>query len=156
MNLIPRKNKQNQTDIFGDLLDIQKEMNDLFDFSLSRWNRSQAGLLDGNWNPAVDIYDSKDNLLVKADLPGLKKEEIDISVHEGTLFIKGEKKQESEKKEKGFVRTERYYGSFSRAIPLPTSVDDSKVKANYKNGVLELVIPKKEEAKPKQIKVEAE
>jgi len=84
----------------------------------------------------------------------MKKDEIEVSVHGDTLIIKGEKKQEKEVKEKDYVRTERFYGSFNRAIRLPAAVDAPKVNASYKNGVLELVLPKKEESKPKQLKID--
>ncbi len=152
MNLIPRR--QVNRNLFTDLLDIQKEISDLFEFPSSRWDGRDEGLLSSAWTPAIDIYDSKDNLVVKADLPGIKKEDIEVSVQDGTLVIKGEKKEESEKKDKGWVRTERYYGSFYRAIALPATVDEAKVKANYKEGVLELAFPKKEEAKPKKIQID--
>ena len=89
------------------------------------------------------------HLIATLDLPGMKKEDIEVSIQDGTLIIRGEKKEETERKEKGAVRTERFYGSFHRAVNLPTAVDDTKVKANYKSGVLELTLPKKEEAKPK-------
>jgi HSP20 family protein len=155
MNLIPRKQLIHRNP-FADLLDIQREMNSLFDFSLSRWGDREESALENAWAPAIDVLDSKDSLVVKADLPGLKKEDIDISVQNGTLVIKGEKKEESERKEKNGVRTERYYGSFYRAVALPSTVDETKAKASFKNGVLELVLPKKEEAKPKQIKIDVE
>jgi HSP20 family protein len=94
--------------------------------------------------------------MVKADIPGLDKEDIDISVHGDTLTIKGEKKEEKESKDKGLVKTERFYGSFNRSLTLPSEVDAAKVKASYNNGVLELTLPKKEESKPKQIKIDVE
>lgn len=153
MNLIPyRKNRE--TSLFGDLLDIQKEMNKLFDFSLDRWGDRHAAAEEAFWAPAVDIHDSKENLIVKADIPGVDKENIDVTVHDGVLSIRGEKKEFNETKKDGALRTERFYGSFLRQIALPTAVDDAKIKASYKNGVLELTLPKKEEAKPKQIKVD--
>ena len=155
MNLVPRKNNEVRTrDVFGDFLDLRKEMSDLFSFALDRWPNRGSSLYEGTWNPALDIIDQKDSILVKADLPGLKKEQIDISIHEGVLTIQGEKKEESETKEKGYLRTERFYGSFQRSVVLPSTVDEAKVKASYKDGVLELTLPKKEEAKPKSIKVD--
>ena len=154
MALIPWRPKESWWDPFRDLETIQNEMNKLFDSSLLRFGDRNVGLLDGAWSPAVDVYDSKDNVMVKADVPGMKKDEIDVSVHGDTLIIKGEKKQEKETKEKDFVRTERFYGSFNRALRLPATVDASKVNASYKNGVLELVLPKKEESKPKQLKID--
>lgn len=156
MALIPWRARDLWTDPFRDLEQIQREVNRLFDFSLSRREDKETGLLEGMWTPAVDIFDSKDNILVRADLPGLKKEDIDISVRDNVLTIKGEKKQEKEVKEKEYVRTERFYGSFHSAMSLPAGVDESKVTAAYKNGVLEITLPKKEEAKPKQIKVDVQ
>ncbi|RJP27384.1 MAG: Hsp20/alpha crystallin family protein [Candidatus Omnitrophota bacterium] len=154
MALIPWRPRETWWDPFRDLEVIQNEMNRMFNSSLVRWGDRDVGLLEGAWSPAIDIYDSKDNIMVKADIPGMKKDEIEVSVHGDTLIIKGEKKQEKEVKEKDYVRTERFYGSFNRAISLPAAVDASKVNASYKNGVLELVLPKKEEAKPKQLKVD--
>jgi len=154
MALIPWRARQTWWDPFKELEAIQDEMNKIFNSSLIKLSSRDVGLLEGSWSPAVDIYDSKDSILVKADIPGMKKEEIDVSVHNDCLIIKGEKKQEKEIKEKDFVRTERFYGSFNRTIRLPAEVDAEKVNATYKNGVLELVLPKKEDAKPKQIKIE--
>jgi HSP20 family protein len=125
----------------------------MFNVSLSRGNDRETGLLDGAWSPAVDVFDSKDTLLIKADIPGLKKEDIDVTVQGEVLIIKGEKKQEREFTEKGVVRTERFCGNFNRVIRLPAEVQPDKVEATYKNGVLELLLPKSEKAKPKQIKL---
>ena len=139
---------------FTDLETLQREMNRLFDFSLSRPGYDDTSLLGGQWAPLVDIYDSKDNLVVKADLPGLSKDDIQVAIQENILTISGEKKQELNVSENEYLRTERFYGSFHRAITLPTEVDRTKVQANFKDGVLELILPKKEEAKPQQIKID--
>ncbi len=154
MALIPWRPGKTWWDSLRDLEAIQNEMNKMFNSSLVRWGDRDAGLLEGAWSPAIDIYDSKDNIMVKADIPGMKKDEIEVSVYGDTLIIKGEKKQEKEVKEKDYVRTERFYGSFNRAISLPAAVDASKVNATYQNGVLELVLPKKEDSKPKQLKID--
>jgi HSP20 family protein len=154
MNLIPRRRDNNEAPLRG-LFNLQREMNDLFDsFSLGRSLDREDSLFEGAWTPAIDVHDSKDNIVIRADLPGLKKDDIEISIQDGTLVMRGEKKEESERKEKGAVRTERFYGSFHRAVALPVAVDEDKVKANFKNGVLELTLPKKEEAKPRQIKID--
>lgn len=139
---------------FSDLENLQREMNRLFDFSLARQGYDDTSLLGGHWAPAIDIYDSKDNIVVKADLPGLNKDEIVVSIQENILTISGEKKRESKIKEDDYFREERFYGSFHRAITLPTQVDRTKVQASFKDGVLELTLPKKEEAKPQQIKID--
>jgi HSP20 family protein len=154
MALVPWRPKNSWWDAFGDLDNFHTEINRFFNLPLAKWVDTEAGLLEGAWSPAIDIYDSKDNLLVKADVPGMKKDEIEVSVHGDTLLIKGEKKQEKEEKGKDFVRMERFYGSFNRAIRLPSSVVADKVQANYKDGTLELTLPKKEEAKPKQLKID--
>ena len=107
-----------------------------------------------SWAPAVDIYDNKDNLVIKADLPGMTQKDINVSVEDGVLRIKGEKKKEHEEKKENYFRLEKSYGYFERSFALPMNVDATKVKATYKDGVLELTLPKKEEAKPKQIKVD--
>ncbi len=110
---------------------------------------------EGIWGPAVDISETKDSLIVKAELPGMDPKDIDISLSGDTLIIKGEKKQEKEEKGENFHRIERRYGSFARSIRLPIEVDSNKIEATYKQGVLKIVLPKKEEAKPKQIEVKA-
>ena len=156
MALIPWKSRESVWDPFGELESLQSEMNKLFNTSLAKGPLKGFGQLAGAWSPAVDVYDSKDSILVKADLPGLNKDEIDINVEDDTLTIRGEKKQEERRQEKGYVREERSYGSFYRALTLPSSVETQKVSAHYKNGVLEITLPKKEEAKPKQIKVDVQ
>jgi HSP20 family protein len=139
---------------FAELENLQREMNKLFDLSGPRTDHSDVALLGGQWAPAIDLYDSKDNIVVKIDLPGMKKEDIDITIQENVLSIKGEKKRLTNIPEDGYVRTERSFGSFYRSVTLPASVDRDKVQAVFNNGVLDLTLPKKEEAKPKQIKVD--
>jgi HSP20 family protein len=134
---------------FDRLPSLRDELSRLFDFALPT---RDSGLFSG-WTPALDVYDEKDNFVVKAELPGLKKEDIDINVHNGVLTISGERKQEAEKKEGQTFRSERYFGRFQRSVTLPAAVDMSKVKASYKDGVLTIDLPKAEEAKPKQIAI---
>jgi HSP20 family protein len=108
----------------------------------------------GAWAPPVDIYDAgNQELVIKAELPDMKKDDIEITVENNTLTLRGEKKMDSEMKEEHCHRIERTYGSFSRTFSLPTTVDTSKVSADYKNGVLTIKLPVREEAKPKQIQV---
>lgn len=109
-----------------------------------------------SWIPAIDVIEAKDQIRIKAEIPGLNKEDIHVSVEDRTLVITGEKKREERKEEEGVVRTERVYGSFYRSIRLPETVNAEAVQAHYKNGVLELTLNKKEEAKPKQIAVKVE
>jgi HSP20 family protein len=108
----------------------------------------------GAWAPPVDIYDAgNQELVIKAELPDMKKDDIEITVENNTLTLRGEKKMDSEMKEEHCHRIERTYGSFSRTFSLPTTVDTSKVSADYRNGVLTIKLPVREEAKPKQIQV---
>jgi HSP20 family protein len=103
--------------------------------------------------PALDVYEQKDDVIVKAEIPGLTKDEIDISLEGNTLTIKGEKNKEEEVKEEDYYRCERTYGAFSRSIELPVAVQTDKVNASFKNGVLEIRLPKTEEAKKNVVKV---
>lgn len=106
------------------------------------------------WTPAVDILETENELILKADVPEVKLEDIDIRIENGTLTVKGERKFEKTENGKGFHRIERGYGAFARAFNLPETVDAEKVKADYKAGVLNIVLPKKEIAKPRAVKVE--
>ena len=106
--------------------------------------------------PTVDVYEEKDDIVVKAELPGMDKDNIEVNLTDHTLTIKGEKKKEEEVKEENYYRSERSYGSFLRTLELPKDVHADKVKASFKNGILEVRIPKTEEAKAKEIKVKVE
>jgi HSP20 family protein len=141
------------TDPFREFAQLQDRLNRAFAETSSR---SDEGLLSsGSWLPPVDIYQNGEHeLVLKAELPDLTREDIDITVDKGTLTIKGEKKLSSEVKEEQFRRIERQYGAFSRSFSLPPSVDPSRVAAEYKNGVLTVKLPMREEAKPRQIKVD--
>jgi HSP20 family protein len=137
-------------DPFSSLTDIREEMNRLFDTSLRRTGR--AGF-EGVFAPAIDVVEEKDNFLVRAELPGLTKDDVNVTLQDNYLTIKGEKKHEVETKEANYCHSERVYGSFSRTVELPTSVDAKKIDAHFKDGVLQVKLPKTEEAKPKQIDV---
>ena len=128
---------------------LRDEVNRLFDFS---WPSRDSGLFSG-WSPALDVHDDKDSLSVQVELPGMKKDEIDIALHDGVLTVSGERKIERERKEGETFRSERYFGKFQRSVTLPTAVDAGKVKASYKDGILTIDLPKAEEAKPKHIAV---
>lgn len=155
MKLVPWKKRDNWLEPFSGFEDIENEISHLFDLPLAKLstrNLAQAFA----WGPAVDISDEKDRLTVKVDAPGLSKDEINVSIENDHLILQGEKKQEKEEKDKNYIRKERFYGSFQRIVQLPAAVDSSKVKAVYKNGVLELTLPKKEELQPKKIDVQVE
>jgi HSP20 family protein len=106
------------------------------------------------WSPLVDVHETKDGLQLLVELPGVKQEDIQVSMVGDTLTLKGERKRETEVKEDNYHRIERSYGTFQRSIVLPSVVDPNRVKATYRDGVLEIQLPKKEETKPKEIKVE--
>ena len=106
------------------------------------------------WSPAVDIYETDNELVLKADLPDVKLEDIDVRVENQTLTIRGERKFEQEESTKGFHRIERSYGGFTRSFAVPNVFDTDKISAGYKNGVLTVSLPKKEAAKPRQVKIE--
>ncbi len=140
-------------DPFRDLFDIQDEINKIFDLSTTR-RRSQKGeMFEGFWSPAVDILNEKESVLVKAEIPGIDPKDLDVKVVGNTLTIKGERKKEFKEEDENYLRIERAYGKFQRAFELSEPIDSKKIEANYKNGVLEIKLPKKEEAKPKEISV---
>ncbi len=149
----PQTGTLTRCDPFSELLDMRREMDRLFGSFVGGTPASMA-VAEGVWAPAVDVCETKDGFLVKAELPGMKQEDIQITIVENTLTLKGERRQENEVKDGGYTRIERAYGTFQRALALPSVVDASKVRAKYKDGVLEIELPKKEEAKPKEIKVQ--
>ena len=151
MNIV-RYQRYPQTDLsvaLNRLTNMRDELDRVFESSLGSLFRPLASL--NHWNPAVDVYQDNDQFTVYAELPGLKKEEIEIALHGDTLTIRGERKHEA-KGEQGFP-TERYFGKFQRSLTLPVPVNSEKVNATYKDGILKVVLPKAEEAKPKQISV---
>ena len=132
------------------LSSLQEEVNRLFDTAYPT-NREGSALT--SWAPAVDIYETADHLVLKADLPDLDERDIDIRVENNMLTIRGERKFEQKVKEDNYLRIERTYGSFSRSFGLPNTVSTENIKAEYKNGVLTVEMAKRAESKPKQIKV---
>lgn len=141
-------------DPFREMTSLQERMNRLFSDVLARSPVGEEEITRGAWVPAVDIYEKNECLVIKAELPGIRKEDVTVEVEDNTLTLKGEKKFESDVKEESYHRVERSYGSFQRSFTLPATVDQAKVKAVFKDGILEITLPKVEEAKPKQIKVE--
>jgi len=134
---------------FDRLASVRDEVNRLFDFSFPS---RDSGLFSG-WSPALDVFDDKDTLVVKVELPGLSKDEINLALHDGALTVSGERKHERDVSQSGTFRSERYFGKFQRSVTLPAAVDAGQVTASYKDGVLTVHLPKAEEAKPKQIAV---
>jgi len=135
-----------------DMLGMRHRINTLFDdFFYPRTGNGEVSLWD--WNPAVDIYDDEDKIVIKAELPGVDKKDIMVDLKGKVLTLKGERSHENETKKDHYYRQERCYGKFERAFTLPANVDPDKIKADYKDGVLKIDIPKSEEQKPKQITI---
>ncbi|MDQ6654254.1 MAG: Hsp20/alpha crystallin family protein [Verrucomicrobiota bacterium] len=130
---------------------LRDEINSLFEGPYWPNTQREAQLFNG-WTPALDLYQSNDDVVAVVELPGMRKEEIEISLHDGMLTISGERKDEVADGDKA-ARTERFVGKFRRSISLPTRVDANKVNATYKDGMLTITLPKAEEVKPKQIQV---
>ena len=151
MNII-RYQRYPQSDLtvaLDRLATVREEMERVFESPFGSFFRPLGSL--SRWTPAVDVYQDKDQFTVRVELAGLKKEEIDISLHGDTLTIAGERKHQ-ENADQGF-RTERFFGKFQRSLTLPALVSAEKVKATYQNGILTVNLPKAEEAKPKQIEI---
>ena len=136
-----------------DIMSVRGEMNRLMNEVFGRGSGDEGTWYSGAWSPPVDIYETDTALVMKAELPGFSKDDIQIELKENALVIKGERKREDEVKEGSFHRTERVYGAFQRSFLLPTIVDQGKVQAVYKDGVLELRLPKVEKAQPKRISI---
>jgi HSP20 family protein len=140
---------------FRDLVTIQDRMNRIFDdaFRVNRPGTEEDWALGGSWAPAVDIFEHEGNLVLKAELPGIDPKDVDVRVENNTLTLRGERKFESEVKREQYHRVERAYGTFSRSFTLPNMVDTGHIKAEFKEGVLRVTLPQREEAKPKQISI---
>lgn len=136
---------------FDQLSNLRTEIDRLFESPLSELARASQ-LLSG-WSPSIDLHEDKDNVYIRAELPGMKKEDIDLTLHDGALSISGERRSESTKEARQAHRTERFFGRFQRTVTLPSPVASDRVSAQYKDGVLTVTLPKTEEAKPKQIDV---
>jgi HSP20 family protein len=141
-------------DPFREMSSLQERMNRLMTDFRTRTPWTEEEMAQGSWVPAVDIYETKEAIVLNVELPGVTKDEISLEVKDSTLTLKGEKKLEKDVKEENYHRMERTYGSFMRSFTLPSTVQQEKVKARFKDGILEISIPKAEEARPKQIKVD--
>jgi HSP20 family protein len=140
---------------FRELERMRREMDRLWDSFFEE--RPQRKIEEfGEWGPSLDLSETKNDLIVKAEVPGIDPKDIDISLNKDILTIKGEKKQEKEEKEENYHFIERSYGAFARSIRLPRDVQTDKINASYKNGVLRVTLPKSEEAKKKEIRIKVE
>jgi len=137
---------------FRDMIALEDRLNRLFQQGLGPL-RDQESMQA--WAPPVDIYETEKEIVLKADLPDVKPEDVDIRLENNTLTLRGERRFEKDVKDENYHRVERQYGSFSRTFSLPTTVDADKIDARYESGVLRVVLPKREEARPKQIRVKA-
>ncbi|MGD0351277.1 MAG: Hsp20/alpha crystallin family protein [Verrucomicrobiota bacterium] len=151
MNLIRYQRPDLAWPTFGRLSSLRDELDRLFESPFA--GLTNASQLLSGWTPALDVYEDKENFIVKAELPGMKNEDIDVSLHDGSLSISGERKSETKHKDAEVYRAERFFGRFQRTVTLPAPVAADKVKAQYKDGILTVTLPKTEEAKPKQIDV---
>ncbi len=142
-------------DPFRELSLLRSQMDRIFEDLVGRGEREEWGKV--SWFPPVDIYETEAEIVLKAEVPGVDQEDIKIKVEDDTLILKGEKRVEKkETKSENFLRAERAYGSFQRSFTLPQTVDKEGIKANLKKGVLTLILPKKEEVKPRQISIQVE
>ena len=136
---------------FRDFVTLRDRMNRLFGDSLAPFHGEES--LVGDWLPSVDIYETEDAVVLQADVPGLDMNDLDIRVENNVLTLRGERKMTKEVKEENYRRVERHYGSFARSFSLPITVDPEKINAAYTSGVLQVTMGKREETRPKQIKV---
>jgi len=140
---------------FKDFERMRREMDRVWDSFFEGGLRGRTERA-GEWLPSLDVSETKNELVVKAEVPGMDPKDIDISLSDGVLTIKGEKKQEREEKEADYHLVERSYGSFTRSVQLPKEVQSQKINASYKDGILKVTLPKSEEAKKKEIKIKVE
>lgn len=137
---------------FRDLRTIQEQMNRLIDLA---WNReSGEDIREGAWQPPVDIYEDENSVIIKAELPDVDLKDIQVKIEDNTLMLRGERRQDQTVKKENYHRIERFYGSFQRSFALPLTIDRENVRATCEKGVLTIVLPKREESRPKQINVE--
>ena len=132
---------------------LQNRLNHLLADSFFQTGRSDDDMSMGTWHPVVDMYDEDDKIVIKAELPGMDKKDIAIDVKDRVLTLSGERNTDNEVKEENYYRRERVYGKFQRAFSLPADVDSDKIKADFKEGLLKIEVPKPEKQKPKQITV---
>ncbi|MEA1947284.1 MAG: Hsp20/alpha crystallin family protein [Thermodesulfobacteriota bacterium] len=136
-----------------ELFGLHNSINRMFDNFISPTVRSDEALSVRGWNPVVDIYENEENIVITAELPGVDKKDMTVDVKGRVLTLKGERSTDNEVKEDKYYRQERCYGKFERCFTLPVEIDPEKIKADYKDGVLKIDIPKAEESKPKQVTI---
>lgn len=143
-------------DPFRELRSLQDEMNRLFMSNYSRGGGgNESDLMRGAWSPQVDIFENKDQIVLEAELPGMKPEEVEISIENNVLTLSGERRFEKKDEGDNFHRVERSYGSFTRSFTLPPTISSESAEAEFENGILRLTLAKREEAKPRRIEIKA-
>jgi HSP20 family protein len=138
---------------FSNLLTAQRDFDRLFKEAFNPFV-SEGDLSTRTWAPPVDIYENENDIVLKAELPGIEPKDVEVKVEDNTLYLKGERRFEKEVKNESYHRVERSYGSFARSFSLPNSISTDKVKAEFKDGLLTLTLPKREEAKPRTVKID--
>jgi len=141
-----------------EIRNLRDMFDEFFNWDYAPQNRTmkKRWLEAGDWSPLVDIIDEKDQIIAKAELPGVNKEDIKVTLNDNTLTIRGERKEEQETKKENYYCCERVHGNYSRTISLPVNIDKEKIKSSFKNGVLEIILPKAKESKPKEIDIKLE
>jgi HSP20 family protein len=141
---------------FKDITSLQDRVNRLFDEAWGHGRHGEEEFISGSWVPAVDVRETKDSLEMHAELPGIEPKDVEISVENGVLTLKGSRNFEKATEGQTYHRVERAFGAFERSFTLPTNVDPERINAVYRQGVLHLTLPKREEAKPKAISIKVE
>lgn len=141
-------------DPFRDLLSLQERMNKLFEESLSRSGKDQEDLTVGRWSPAIDVMENEQEIVIKGELPGIELKDVEVLIKDNLLTLRGERKFEKEEEKEDYHRIERAYGAFQRVFTLPASVEQDKVKAKMKDGILEIRLPKARKELPKKVEIE--
>ena len=139
-------------DPFRDIITLREKMNRLFEDAVPT-RGEEKDMVGSNWCPSCDIYENENELVLTAELPGVKDDDVEIKIEDNTLTLRGERKLETETKEENYHRIERTYGSFHRSFSLPYYIDQEKIKAEHENGVLRIVMPKKPDLKPRSVKI---
>jgi len=140
-------------DPFKDLNVLQDRMNRLFEDAAGRGWRGHEATSTTTWSPVVDIFETANEIFVKAEIPGVDKKDVSLHLENNVLTLKGERRFEKETKEENYHRIERAYGAFSRAFAIPVTVDDDNIRAEYRDGILTIALPKKQQVRPKQIQI---
>ena len=143
-------------DPFRDLVEIQRNLEDLFRRTFSAWDQSLAPVRTTGWTPALDVIQKEGQLLIRAELPGVDPEQVEVTVEDNQLTIKGERKEEIEVEKDSWLRRELRYGSFERCLTLPADADTDHIKASYRNGVLEITVPYQPKSKPRKLTIDVQ